>query len=188
MQNCSNVWQHSQRCHLCCIKIPLLFVNFVALSVRIEAYCIPSSILTHTCGLRVSIVLCSSCVCMCSSPRWLLQPTWRTYTSALNLALSAENGTGAWFSKALSLLKCLCERRILYVFAPWPLPAPKPTGEMEHVLRRPTKRRCAFRIWSIGQPSAVLATARNAQNWVVAVLNWSYFFAIVISEQQTPIL
>lgn len=126
---------------------------------------------------------------MCSSPRWSLQPTWQTYTLALNSALSAGNGTGAWFSKALSLFKCLCERRILqkYVFAPWPLPAPKPTGEMECVLRRPSRWRCALRIWSIGQPSTVLATARNAQNWV-AVLNWPYFFAIVTSEQRTPIL
>lgn len=56
MRNCSNVWQHSAHWHLCCIKIPLLFVDFVELSVTIEAYCSLSSILTHTCGLRVTFL------------------------------------------------------------------------------------------------------------------------------------
>lgn len=68
MRNCLNAWQHSVRCHLCCVEISLLFVTFIALSVAIAAYCSFSSLLIHTCELRVSIVWRLSCACTCLLP------------------------------------------------------------------------------------------------------------------------
>lgn len=79
MRNCLNVWQHSVHCHLCCVEIPLLFVNFVALSITAEAYCSPSSFLTHTCELRVHLFYALLAHIHARRPagrRFLPQSTW----------------------------------------------------------------------------------------------------------------
>lgn len=74
MRNFSNVLEHSVRFYFRCGGIPLLILNFVALSVTIKTHCSPSLVLTHTSELRVSIILRYSCACSarCPAGRWFL--------------------------------------------------------------------------------------------------------------------
>lgn len=101
-----------------------------------------------------------SCACTCSSPRRSLVPRRNQHRGPrLHLevrlwvpekAHEGESGFRKLFF-FFFLRECLWEGTIFqnYAFAPWPLQAPKPTGETEHALRLPARWRCAFRIWSI---------------------------------------
>lgn len=125
MLNCSNVWKHSVSCHLCCVHIPLLFVNFEALSVTIEAYRSPSSIFTLTCELRVSIVLGPSCTCTWSSPHLSLasrrnQHGSRTLKLEIWLWLPAE--AQAWAPGFRNFFLCASVQRQKRRKRPWQRP------------------------------------------------------------------
>lgn len=102
------------------------------------------------------------------------------FRSKFGVECRQRHGHGRLVFESAFSAEYLGERSIIqnYAFGPRRLPAPKPTGETDHVLRRTTRWRCVFRIRSIATARIFWVYNRYEVSqavWEVLAVPWLTF-------------